>query len=82
MELEKGQVAVSLAGHDKGELFAVTGFDGNRVYLCDGKGRGLENPKLKNPKHLEITGFVLTEHSMATNRKLRKQLRKIATYGG
>lgn len=82
MEYVKGQVLVSAAGHDKGELMAVTGFDGKRVYLCDGKGRKLEKPKAKNPKHLKETQFVLDEHSMATNRSIRKQLNKIANPGG
>ena len=82
MEYVKGQVLVSAAGHDKGELLAVTDFDGKRVYLADGKSRRLEKPKAKNPKHLEKTQFVLSEHSMATNRRIRKQLNKIANPGG
>ena len=47
MEYVKGQVLVSVAGHDKGELLTVTGFDGKRVYVCDGKGRGSKSPRLK-----------------------------------
>lgn len=82
MDYVKGQVLVSAAGHDKGELLAVTGFDGKRVFLADGKGRRLEKPKAKNPKHLRKTQFVLDEHSMATNRSIRKQLNKIANPGG
>ena len=82
MDYVKGQVLVSAAGHDKGELLAVTGFDGKRVFLADGKSRRLEKPKAKNPKHLRKTQFVLDEHSMATNRSIRKQLNKIANPGG
>ena len=82
MELKIGQVVISAAGHDKGELMAVTGFDGKRVYLCNGKSHKLEKPKAKNPKHLTETQFVLDEHSMATNRSIRKQLNKIANPGG
>lgn len=82
MEYVKGQVLVSTAGHDKGELLVVTDFDGKRVYLADGKSRKLEKLKAKNPKHLEKTQFVLSEHSMATNRSIRKQLNKIANPGG
>ena len=82
MEYVRGQVLVSVAGHDKGELLTVTGFDGKRVFVADGKGRGLENPKAKNPKHVSKTQFVLDEHSMATNRSIRKQLNKIANPGG
>ncbi|MGN0447701.1 MAG: hypothetical protein ACI4GC_04030 [Acutalibacteraceae bacterium] len=82
MEFNLGQVVVSLAGHDKGELYAVTGLDKNRVLVCNGKDRALDKAKAKNPKHLKCTDFSLDENSMATNRKLRKQLMKIATYGG
>ena len=82
MEYVKGQVLVSVAGHDKGELLTVTDFDGKRVMVCNGKGRRLEKPKAKNPKHVEKTQFVLDEHSMATNRSIRKQLNKIANPGG
>ena len=49
MEYVKGQVLVSVAGHDKGELLTVTDFDGKRVMVCNGKGRRLEKPKAKNP---------------------------------
>ncbi len=82
MEYVKGQVLVSAAGHDKGDLLAVTGFDGKRVFLCNGKSHRLEKPKAKNPKHVRETQFVLSEHSMATNRSIRKQLNKIANPGG
>lgn len=82
MEYVKGQVLVSAAGHDKGELLTVTGFDGKRVYLCNGKSHKLEKPKAKNPRHVKETQFVLDEHSMATNRSIRKQLNKIANPGG
>ena len=82
MDYVKGKVLVSTAGHDKGELLAVTGFDGKRVLTCNGKSHKLEKPKAKNPKHLGETEFVLNEHSMATNRSIRKQLNKIANPGG
>ena len=82
MEFVKGKVLVSAAGNDKGDLLAVTGFDGKRVFLADGKSRKLEKPKAKNPKHLTETQYVLSEHSMATNRSIRKQLNKIANPGG
>lgn len=82
MELKKGQVVTSLAGHDKGELLVVAGTENNKVLLCDGKGRGLENPKRKNPKHIEPISAVLDGDSMATNRKIRKTLNKLITQEG
>ncbi|NLB36676.1 MAG: hypothetical protein GX824_05165 [Clostridiales bacterium] len=47
------------------------------VFVCDGKERPLERPKLKNPKHLEQTGFSLNMKSASTNRALKRALRCI-----
>lgn len=82
MELKIGQVVRSLAGHDKGDYAVIAGFENNKVLVCDGKHRLLEKPKHKNPKHLEVTEMFLEKDSMATNRKLRKTLNKIANPGG
>ena len=78
----RGQIVISTAGHDKGEMLVIAGFDKNRVLVCDGKQRKLERPKLKNPKHLMETGILLSEDSIATNRKIRKTLNKTANPGG
>lgn len=82
MELKIGQVVKSLAGHDKGDYAVIADFENEKVLVCDGKHRPLEKPKCKNPKHLEATEMFLTKDSMATNRKLRKTLNKIANPGG
>ena len=82
MDFKVGQVVLSLAGHDKGELLVVAGTENNRVLICDGKGRGLQNPKHKNPKHLEPQSAVLDGDSMATNRKIRKTLNKLIAQEG
>ena len=82
MDLKKGQVVLSLKGHDKGELFAVKDISKVRVLICDGKSRKLEKPKAKNVRHVALTDITLDEDAMATNRKLRKTLNKIANPGG
>ena len=82
MELKAGQVVLSLRGHDKGELLVVKDIANGKVLLCDGKSRKLEKPKAKNVKHVALTDVTLDEDSMATNRKLRKTLNKIANPGG
>ena len=82
MELKVGQVMKSTAGHDKGELMVIAGFENEMVLVCDGKHRKLEKPKCKNPKHLEATKMLLEPDSMATNKMLRKTLNKIANPGG
>lgn len=82
MELKVGQVVKSLAGHDKGDYAVIAGFENDKVLVCDGKHRLIEKPKRKNPKHLEATEMFLLKDSMATNRKLRKTLNKVANPGG
>ena len=82
MELKVGQVMESLAGHDKGELMVIAGFENDKVLVCDGKHRKLEKPKCKNPKHLKGTGMFLEPDSMATNKMLRKTLNKMSNPGG
>ena len=47
-------LARSKAGHDKGKLFVVTGETPDRVELCDGEGRTLQKPKIKNRIHVQF----------------------------
>ena len=82
MELKVGQVVKSTAGHDKGDLMVIAGFEKTQVLVCDGKHRKLEKPKCKNPKHLEATDELLGTDSMATNKMLRKTLNKMSNPGG
>lgn len=74
MEFCKGQLVIGLAGRERNRLLCVTDFDGRYVYLADGKERPLDNPKRKNPKHVQKTDKQLDESFMLTNRALRKAL--------
>ncbi len=49
-----GMMAVSLAGHDKGNVYLVSGVDDQYVYLVDGKNKTMENPKRKKRKHIQV----------------------------
>lgn len=51
-----GELVRSLAGHDKGRVFCVTGADGPWLYLVDGKRRKLAAPKRKKKLHAEALG--------------------------
>lgn len=75
MEIRRGQVMRSLAGHDKGVFQTVLKVEGVFAYMADGKRRTLENPKKKKLMHLAPTGTVLGEESLATNRQIRTALR-------
>lgn len=51
---ERGMMAWSLAGHDRGKLYVIVRADEEYVWLCDGRIRPLENPKKKRWKHIQV----------------------------
>ena len=73
----RGQVIKSAAGRDKDYLMTVISYDGESVFVCDGKERRLGNPKRKNPKHVTKTDFTLPEEALASDRSLRNALARI-----
>ena len=73
MEWKPGRVDKNLRGHDKG-FYAVVAFDGQYVYIANGRSRLLEKPKRKNPRHLSLTGEVLDMEIITTDKKLRAAL--------
>lgn len=52
-DIKAGMLAVSKAGHDKGKAFVVVRIEGGRIWVADGEGRTVEEPKQKNRKHLQ-----------------------------
>ena len=52
--IEKGMLAKSKAGHDKGQVYVIYELDETYVYLVDGRIRMIENPKRKKRKHVQI----------------------------
>lgn len=59
VEYKKGYFARSLSGHDKGKLYLIiegteeTGTE-DYVYLTDGRLKGVEKPKKKKVKHIQV----------------------------
>lgn len=49
-----GMFAVSLAGHDKGEMYVIIKEDSEYFYLSDGNLRPLDKPKKKKKKHIQL----------------------------
>ena len=74
MEIRRGQIMRSLAGHDKGDFQAVLKTEGAFAYMADGKRRTLDHPKKKKLMHLAAAGAVLSEESLSTNRQIRLAL--------
>ena len=78
MDIVKGLVVRSAAGHDKGEFFVVMNIDNAYAYICDGKNRTMEKTKKKNLKHLFVTNTILHQECLETNRKIRRALREFS----
>jgi len=75
MEIKRGQVVRSIAGHDKGGFLTVLEVSPPCALVCDGKRRPLERPKRKKLFHLAPTASVLPEEALKTNRQIRAALR-------
>ena len=71
-----GQIVFSKAGRDKGKALSIISSDASGVFVVDGKERPLERPKLKNPKHLVITGYCLSEEEYRSNKALKAALKR------
>ena len=61
--IEKGMLAKSKAGHDKGQVYVIYEMDETYVYLVDGKIRGIEKPKRKKRKHVQV---ICEQHDMTS----------------
>ena len=53
MELRKGMLAISKAGHDKDSWYVIQKVEGEIVYLVNGENRSIDRPKAKKRKHLQ-----------------------------
>ena len=79
-----GELATSKAGHDKDRLYMIVGEEGECVYLCDGRLRGVEHPKKKKKKHIQIihssaqdTLIQIITHNLPGERdEIDRQIRK------
>ena len=47
------QLAISLAGHDKGSVYVIVDEADGRICLADGRTKTLQKPKRKNPSHVQ-----------------------------
>ena len=71
-----GQIVYSKAGRDKGKVLAVIAFNGTEVFVADGKERPIMRPKLKNLKHITVTGYCLSEDEYRSNKALKAALKR------
>ena len=78
MEIKRGTVVRSIAGHDAGLFMAVLETDGKFALTADGKTRTIISPKRKNLLHLSPTAAVLSEKEMESDSSLRKALKRFS----
>ena len=58
MELKKGMLAISKAGHDKDSWYVVLSLEGNYAYLVNGTTKTMDAPKKKKLMHLQPVNVV------------------------
>ena len=84
MEIEKGDIVLSVNGRDKGKPFYVLATEDMYLFLVDGKGRKIEQPKRKKTKHCSFLcreQSRLAEKLRADEKVLNSELRRaIAAY--
>ncbi|SET35192.1 KOW domain-containing RNA-binding protein [[Clostridium] polysaccharolyticum] len=81
LEIERGMVVKSLAGHDKTQLYVIISVEGEYVYLADGKCRTMDHLKKKKKKHIQLTSYVDEDIRLGgriENSSIRKLLKSVA----
>ena len=73
-------IVVSLHGHDAGRLYMVAGAEENRLLLCDGRLRRLDNPKRKSPRHVRVAAR--SESAPESDRMIRQTIALTAGKAG
>ena len=53
MEIKSGMLAISKAGHDKGELYVISSIEGKFAFLINGKKYTKLHSKKKNLIHIQ-----------------------------
>ena len=53
MEIKSGMLAISKAGHDKGELYVISSIEGKFAFLINGKKYTKLHSKKKNLLHIQ-----------------------------
>ena len=85
MEVERSDIVRSCAGRDRGQMFFIVELDETYVYLADGKGRRLENPKRKKRRHIELlprSDSRVADKIRSGDKVLNSELRReLAVYG-
>ena len=71
---QSGQVALSLQGRDKGELYVIAEVSGGKALVVDGRKRKLENPKTKNIKHLRLLPVNISQEGIVRDKSFNARV--------
>ncbi len=74
-DCQPGCLAVSLAGHDKGEVFIIINETETDVFLADGRLRTMHHPKRKKKKHIQACKVQLIREFPVTDERIRSVLK-------
>ena len=82
MELRKGMLAISKAGHDKNSWYVVLEVEQTQAFLVNGVNRTMDRPKKKKLKHLqpvnelpEILQEKLQKETPWTNEEIKRAIK-------
>lgn len=75
MELRKGMMVISKAGHDKGCWYIVYNIEGSCAFLVNGTNRTLDYPKKKKVKHLQQVNQMIQNEGSWTNEEIKRAIR-------
>ena len=89
MELKVGQIVISKAGRDKGDIFVVYAVDSEFALLVDGKSRPLCRPKRKKRMHIQPTHTVdealvakIAQNAYLLDADFKKVIKSFVNKGG
>ena len=85
MDASKSDIIISLAGRDKDQFFFVLDADETYVYIADGRGRKIEQPKRKKHRHVRKvsqTDSRVAEKLRNGDKVLNSELRRELTVFG
>ncbi|MFA5758396.1 MAG: KOW domain-containing RNA-binding protein [Clostridia bacterium] len=71
-KIEIGNLVISKAGRDCGELYMVYSIQGENIILVNGQAKKLNHPKIKNSKHVIVTNLLLSaiKEKIANKKKI------------
>ena len=85
--LSPGDIVISTAGREKDNYFVVVDVQDNFAFICDGKSRKIDKPKMKKIKHLssvighsEFVSVKINKGEPVTNKEIKKELKSYAEH--